>query len=66
MKTLKSERDIKEIADTMIYFSRLVDAGPELLAALEMALDDPDSEILGESWENMARAAIAKAKGQGN
>lgn len=66
MKKLKSEREIEEIAQTMIYFSRLVDAAPDLMAALEIALDDPDSEILGESWENVARAAIAKAKGEGN
>jgi hypothetical protein len=63
MKTLKSERDIKEIADTMIYFSRLVDAAPELLAALEMALDASENCINDKSWEDAARAAIARAKG---
>lgn len=41
----------------------LIAAAPELLAALEWALDDPDSEILGEEWAKAARAAIAKAIG---
>lgn len=44
--------------------ARLIAAAPELLAALEWALDDPDSEILGEEWANAAQAAIAKAKGE--
>lgn len=41
----------------------LIAAAPDLLAALEIALDDPDSEILGTDWERIARAAIAKATG---
>lgn len=30
-----------------------------LREALQWALDDPDSEILGEQWEQAARAALA-------
>lgn len=41
--------------------AHLIAAAPELLAALEMALSDPDSEILGEEWADFAQSAIAKA-----
>jgi hypothetical protein len=41
-----------------------VAALPQLVEALEWALDDPDSEILGEEWAKAAQAAIAKAKGE--
>ena len=41
----------------------LIAAAPDLLAALEWAMDDGDSEILGEEWNEAARLAIAKAKG---
>jgi len=31
---------------------------------LQFALDDADSEILGAIWEQQARAALAKVKGE--
>ena len=41
-----------------------VAALPQLVEALEWALDDPDSEILGDVWAYAAQAALAKAKGE--
>ena len=43
--------------------ARLIASAPDLLAALEWAMGDIDSEILGEEWAERATAAIAKAKG---
>lgn len=41
----------------------LIAAAPELLALIQMAFDDPDSEVLGEDWNRRANAVIAKATG---
>lgn len=51
--------------DGLVYLAEnpLLAAAPDMLHALQWALDDPDSEILGTEWESFARAAIAKAMG---
>ena len=48
--------------------ARLIAAAPELLEALEKALDDSacDGDQCGTEWHELARAAIAKAKGESN
>lgn len=43
--------------------ARLIAAAPVLLELLELALDDPDVEILGDDWVARARAAILQATG---
>lgn len=53
-----AETEAKGIAN-----ARLIAASPELLDALEMALDASENCINDKSWEDAARAAIARAKG---
>lgn len=43
--------------------ARLIAAAPVLLELLELALDDPDVEILGDDWVARAYAAIRCATG---
>ena len=43
--------------------ARLIASAPELLALLQMVLDDPDSEVLGEDWNSRAEAIIQKVEG---
>ena len=43
--------------------ARLIAAAPELLAALEWAVETADTEQYEADWYAAARAAIAKAKG---
>lgn len=44
--------------------ARLIASAPDLLAALKMALDASEHCIDDKSWEDDARAAIAKARGE--
>lgn len=46
--------------------SRLIVSAPELLEALEKALNESacDGDQCGTEWHELARAAIAKAKGE--
>jgi hypothetical protein len=46
--------------------ARLIAAAPELLEALEKALNESgcDGDQCGTEWHELARAAIAKAKGE--
>ena len=44
--------------------ARLIAAAPDLLAALEMALDASQNCIGDVSWEDTAIAAVARARGQ--
>ena len=48
--------------DEMKANARLIAAAPELLEALEWAVDNPHDDAY---WISQARAAIAKAKGKG-
>lgn len=44
--------------------ARLILAAPDLLAALEWAVETADTEQYEADWYAAARAAIAKAKGE--
>ena len=44
--------------------ARLIAAAPEMLAALEWAVETADTEQYDADWYAAARAAIAKAKGE--
>lgn len=44
--------------------ARLIASAPDLLAALQMALDASQNCIADRSWEDAAIAAIAKATGE--
>lgn len=58
-----NNRDARIIAQSD-ELHRLRATNAELLALVRQAYDDSDSEILGEDWNEQARAAIAKAEGQ--
>lgn len=44
--------------------ARLIVAAPDMYALLQAALDDPDSEILGEEWNDRTAAVLAKITGR--
>ena len=53
-------------ADTQAANARLIAAAPELLDALQAALDDYAGIDINLNWQETARAAIAKATGAHN
>lgn len=56
---------IKEMTkDQEMANARLIAAAPELLEALEKALDFEDADYMPNNWFNIARTAIDKAKGK--
>jgi hypothetical protein len=52
------------ISEEDIANARLIATAPEMLDALEWAVETADSEQYEASWYASARAAIAKAKGE--
>lgn len=68
--------DDPEITEEQLANARLIAAAPDLLEALEWLLENDDVEIYASAiersgvrfdfydWEGLARAAIAKAKGE--
>lgn len=53
-------------ADALDAESTLIAAAPDMLAALEWAVETADTEQYEADWYAAARAAIAKAKGADN